>query len=87
MFRHKNKLIIPIVLWLLVAIGFGFFGLLGFITNVAERGFRTTVCGSLGCTNVEYILSIAWIVGMVLLVYILPILVMIYLFLKRNNKK
>ncbi|XEC94486.1 hypothetical protein AB6A23_24765 [Paenibacillus tarimensis] len=75
------------LIWLIFAIGFGFFGLLGFFANATEKGFRATLCGTAGCSNTDYFFSVAWLLGMIFLIYILPIIILILLVRKRRMTK
>lgn len=82
---NKQPLIIWGIIWLFFAIGFAYFGLSGFILNASEKGFRATMCGSVGCSDREYLLSVLWLAGMVLIIYILPIGLFTYFFLKKKK--
>jgi threonine/homoserine/homoserine lactone efflux protein len=84
----KLTLVIALgLVWLFFAVGFGYFGLFGFLANASEKGFRTTLCGSIGCSELDYFFSIAWVAGMICIVYILPIALIIYLVHKRRKGK
>lgn len=79
-------LIIAGVIWFIVAVGFGFFGLIGFLTTSLQQGFRETMCGSSGCTNFDFFFSFLWLIGMVSVIYLLPIAAVIYIIRKRTGK-
>ncbi|RBW69613.1 hypothetical protein [Bacillus taeanensis] len=84
------KLIILIVLgtaWLLYAVGFAYFGLLGFWFHAAEKGFRPTLCGTLGCSDLDFFFSVVWLLGMIFLIYVLPIGIIIYFVTKKRKAK
>lgn len=83
MFKKTN--IFWILIWLFFAIGFGYFGLSGFIIHATDKGFRATLCGSLGCSEREYLLSVLWLAGMVVIIYILPIFLFTY-FIRKKKK-
>ncbi|MDO7484880.1 hypothetical protein Q5O89_00900 [Peribacillus frigoritolerans] len=69
------------------AVGFGYFGLLSFYADASEKGFRDTLCGTSGCSNGEFFLSVTWLFGVIFLIYILPIVIIIYLVRTRRRKK
>lgn len=75
------------VIWSLYAVGYGVYGLLGFYLDASERGFRTTICGTSGCSNIEFILLVAWHIGVIFLIYIVPIIIIIYLVRTSRKKK
>jgi threonine/homoserine/homoserine lactone efflux protein len=72
--------------WLFYAVGFGYFGLLSFYADASEKGFRATLCGTSGCSNAEFFFSVAWLLGIIFVIYILPF-VIIYLVYRRRKKK
>jgi hypothetical protein len=72
------------VIWLIVAIGFAFFGMIGFIITASEKGFRQTLCGTQGCTDTEFLHSILWLSGVTFVIYIIPIIIIYFIFRKRT---
>lgn len=78
--------IIAGVIWLIVAVGFGYFGLLGFLMTSSQKGFRETLCGTSGCTDFDFFFSVLWLLGMVSVIYLLPIALVIYFISKRAGK-
>ncbi|KKI92771.1 hypothetical protein WQ54_07790 [Bacillus sp. SA1-12] len=73
--------------WLFFAVGFGYFGLLSFYINASEKGFRATLCGTSGCSNGEFFLSVTWLFGVIFVIYILPIFIIIYIVRRKRKKK
>ena len=75
------------VIWLFYAVGYGVYGLLGFYVDASKRGVRTTICGTSGCSNLEFFLLVAWQIGVIILIYILPIVIIMYLVRSSRKKK
>ena len=75
------------VIWLFYAVGYGVYGLLGFYVDASKRGVITTICGTSGCSNIELILLVAWHIGVIFLIYIVPIIIIIYLVRTLRKKK
>jgi hypothetical protein len=87
--RKSAKMGIGIVVgivWLSFAIGFMYFGLIGFFSKATQNGFRNTLCGSAGCSDLNFILTVLWLAGMILITYIMPIAIIILLILRMRRK-
>jgi hypothetical protein len=77
--------IILSTLWGIYALTFGYFGLVGFGGEVSKEGLRKTLCGKMGCSNIEYYGSLTWLIGIVVLTYIIPLIIIIFWI--RKSKK
>ncbi|XEC96708.1 hypothetical protein AB6A23_09335 [Paenibacillus tarimensis] len=92
MFKKPMKLVLLVIagiigiIWFIVAVGFGYFGLLGFLASSSQKGFRETLCGSSGCTDLNFFFSVLWLIGMVSVIYLLPMALVLYFIRKRARK-
>ena len=87
--KKSTKMAMGIVVglvWLLYAIGFMYFGVIGFVSEVVQHGYRNTLCGTKGCSHLEFTFSTLWLVGMVFITYVVPI-VLILFFIRRLRKQ
>jgi hypothetical protein len=80
----KVVLILLSLFWIWFTLGFIFMGGILHVLNGIFRGEgRELMCGSMGCSDFEYILSLIWLYGQVMLIVTLPILI-IYLYRKKK---
>lgn len=73
------------ILWGVYALIFGYIGFAGFGVEVAENGFRQTLCGTTGCSNAEYIGSLSWLLGIAVFTYLVPICLLVVWLRKRKK--
>ncbi|SFA86006.1 MULTISPECIES: hypothetical protein [unclassified Bacillus (in: firmicutes)] len=87
MLGKKFLVIFLILVWLFYAIGFALFGILGFVAEASEQGFRRTLCGIEDCSTAGFIYSVAWLCGMIIVIYVLPPILAILYFRKRKKNR
>jgi hypothetical protein len=87
--KKSTKMAMGIVVglvWLFYAIGFMFFGVIGFVSKAVQHGYRNTLCGTMGCSDLEFTFSTLWLIGMVFVTYVVPIILIIFL-IRRLRKQ
>lgn len=69
--RARTKLIL--ILMTIGIVWFFLFGI-GYVSAMSERGIRATECGTHGCSDVVYLLSLTWtLTGFIVLPLIIPV--------------